>query len=73
MGAKTGHHELKKRHQPLFLHSMWSKIIFEKTFFMHPGDLPVPFFWAPSLAYLVQLAAAQWASVRGSRCWLGQI
>ena len=43
MGAKTGHHELKKRHQHLFLHSMWSKIIFEKTLFMHPGDLPVPF------------------------------
>ena len=35
--AKTGHHELKTRQKHLFWHSVWSKIIFEKTHFFAPG------------------------------------
>ena len=37
--AKTGHHELKTRQKHLFWHSMWSRIIFEKSHFFAPGDL----------------------------------
>ena len=47
--AKTGHHELKTRQKHLFWHSMWSRIIFEKSlFFLHPVDL-VDAFWHPPL------------------------
>ena len=35
--AKTSHHKLKTRQKHLFWHSMWSKIIFEKTHFFAPG------------------------------------
>ena len=37
--AKTGHYELKTRQKHLLWHSMWSKIIFEKSllFFFAPG------------------------------------
>ena len=46
--AKTGHHELKMRPKHLFWHSMWSKIVFEKSLFLHPVDLVEPF-WHPPL------------------------
>ena len=46
--AKTGHHELKTRQKHLFWHSMWCKIIFEKSLFLHPVDLVDPF-WHPPL------------------------
>ena len=35
--AKTGHHKLKTRQKHLFWHSMWSRIIFEKSIFFAPG------------------------------------
>ena len=35
--AKTGHHELKTHQKHLFWHSMWSRIIFEKSHFFAPG------------------------------------
>ena len=35
--AKTGHRELKMRQKHLFWHSMWSRIIFEKSLFFAPG------------------------------------
>ena len=35
--AKTGHHELKTCQKHLFWHSMWSRIIFEKSHFFAPG------------------------------------
>ena len=37
--TKTGHHELKMRQKHLFWHFMWSKIIFEKSLFLHLVDL----------------------------------
>ena len=35
--AKTGHHKLKTRQKHLFWHSMWSKILFERSQFLAPG------------------------------------
>ena len=35
--ATTGHHELKTRQKHFFWHSMWSRIIFEKSHFFAPG------------------------------------
>ena len=46
--AKTGHHELKPRRKHLFWHSMQSRIIFEKSLFLHPLD-PIDPFWHPPL------------------------
>ena len=47
--AKTGHHELKMCQKHLFWHSMWSRIIFERShLFLHPEDL-VDTFWHPPL------------------------
>ena len=43
-----GHHELKTRQKHLFWHSVWPRIIFEKSLFFHPVDLVDPF-WHPSL------------------------
>ena len=65
--AKTGHHELKTRQKHLFWHSMWSRVIFEKSHFF------VFVLAHTSLGYLLQLAAAHWAWVRGSRRRLGQL
>ena len=48
--AKTGHHELKSRQKHLFWHFMWSKIIFENVFFLHPVDLVDPFGHPPQIA-----------------------
>ena len=61
-----GHHELKTRQKHLFWHSMWSKIIFEKSEFFAPGGPCRPILTPTSLGYLLQLAAAHWAQVRGS-------
>ena len=47
--ATTCHSELKTRQKHFFWHSMWSRIIFEKShFFLHPVDLVDPS-WHPPL------------------------
>ena len=56
--AKTGHHELKTRQKHLFWHSMWSRIIFERSHFFAHGGPCWPILASTSLGYLLQLAAA---------------
>ena len=46
-----GHHELQNQ-KPLFWHSMWPRIILEKSIFLHPVDVVDAFgdppLWATS-------------------------
>ena len=56
-----GHHEPRTCQKHLFWHSMWSRIIFEKSHFFAPCGPCWPILAPTSLGYLLQLAAAHWA------------